>query len=185
MAQRILLAGLLKVELPGYTARLCDGGTVTFGGEVYTSRDAVLGVLDSAEALTEGVGDEAPAASLTFLPPDTASASVLNAASTQGARVRAWIVEVNADTGLVIGTGEQLGDWIVDYPSLTLGTGKRQLELACVSGGDRLFQIDRGNSLSPTFHRSIYPGESGLDQASGVSSTFAWGAASPARGTSA
>jgi hypothetical protein len=185
MAQRILLAGLLKVELPGHTARLCDGGSVWFEDELYTARDELLGVLDTAEALTEGVGDEAPAASLIFLPPDSAPAAALNSGANQGARIRAYLVEIDADTGLVIGPGEQLADWIVDYPALTIGEEKRELELACVSSGDRLFQVDRGNSLSPTFHEGIYPGEAGLREASGVSSTFAWGTASPARGTGA
>lgn len=185
MVQRIVLTGLLKIELPGHTARLCDGGVVTFDGEEYRGRDALLGVLDGAEALTEGVGDEAPAASLTFLPPDSAPAATLNSATVQGARVRAWTAEIDPDSGLTLGTADQLADWIVDYPALTLGIGKRELELACVSGGQRFFQVDRGNSLSPAFHREIYPGETGLDQASEVSTSFAWGTAAPARGTSA
>lgn len=184
MTQRITLAALLKVELPGHTARLIDGGTLVVGGETYTARDALLGVVDGYEALTEGVGDEAPAGSLTFLPPDDAPATTLNSAASQGARVRLWSAEVDADTGAIIGAAMQEADWIVDYPALTIGTGKRELELACVSGGDRLFQVDKGNALSPTYHRGIHPGEAGLDNASGVTASVAWGAPAAPRGTS-
>ena len=183
MTQRITLAGLLKVELPGHTVRLVDGGVLVVGGETYTSRDSLLGVVDGYQALTEGVSDEAPAGSLIFLPPNDAPATAFNSATNQGARVRIYVAEVDADTGLVIGSPQQEVDWIVDFPALTLGMQRCQLELACVSGGDRLFQLNRGNSLSPTYHRGIHPGEAGLDNASGVSRPVPWGAASAPRGT--
>lgn len=182
MAQRILLAGLLKVELPGHVARLCDGGAVTFAGEAYAARDSLLGVIDRLDVPSEGVGDEAPSGSLIFLPPDDAPAATLNAAANVGARVRLWLAEIDAETGLIVGTPEQQADWIVDYTAITLASGKRELELSCVSSGDRFFQTDRGNSLSPTFHRGIHPGEAGLDNASGVETTVAWGAAAQPRG---
>ena len=183
MTQRITLAAVLKVELPSHTARLIDGGVLVIGGEVYTARDPLLGVVNGYESLTEGVGDEAPAGSLTFLPPIEAPAATLNSATNQGARVRLWTAEVDSDTGLLIGLPQQEADWIVDYPVLTLGMEKCELELACVSGGDRLFQVNKGNGLSPTYHRGIHPGEAGLDNASGVSMSVAWGAPAAPRGT--
>jgi hypothetical protein len=184
MAARIMLAGLLRIELPGHDARLSDGGAVTVAGETYRARDARLGVVDGLEALTEGVADEAPAALLRFLPPDDVAAATLNDPAQAGSRVRLWTVEVDAETGAPIGAPEQEADWIVDFPALTIGIGERALELACVSGGDRLFQRDRGNSLAPNFHRSIFAGEAGLDNASGVETAVPWGAPSPARGVS-
>jgi hypothetical protein len=182
MSERIVMAAALKLELPGHTARLVDGGALTIGGESYAARDPVIGVAESFEALTEGVADEAPAGVITFLPPDATAASMLNDPASQGARCRLMITEVDADTGQPIGAVEQLADWIVDTTTMVIAAGARQLEVAFVSGGDRLFQIDRGNVLSPAFHRSVHPGEAGLDNASGVATAVAWGAASPARG---
>ena len=69
------------LEAAGHTARLIDGGSLTVGAETYRARDTLLGVLDGLEALTEGVGDEAPAAVLRFLPPDDADAETLNNAT--------------------------------------------------------------------------------------------------------
>lgn len=180
--QRITIAGLLKLELPAATVRLVDGGTLVVDGETYLSRDPLIGVLSAFEALTEGVGDEAPAGVLTFLPPDTTPASALNSGAVQGSRCRMWTVEIDADTGLVIGEPQQEADWIVDFPALSVGEGQRELELTFVSGGDRFFQMDRGNTLSPTLHRNIHPGEAGLDNASGVETSVPWGAPSAPRG---
>jgi hypothetical protein len=183
MSKRITMAGMLKLELPAATVRLVDGGTLTVDGETYLARDPFIGVLSGFEALNEGVGDEAPAGSLTFLPPDATPAAALNTGASQGARLRLWTVDVDQDTGLVIGAPLQEADWIVDYPTMTIDIGQRELELAFVSGGDRFFQIDRGNALSPTFHRSVHPGEAGLDAASGAETSVPWGAPSQPRGT--
>lgn len=181
--QRITIAGLLKLELPATTVRLIDGGTLDVAGETYLARDPFIGVLSGFEALNEGVGDEAPAGALTFLPPDETPAADLNAGSNQGARLRLWTAEIDEDTGLIIGEAQQEADWIVDYPAMTIDRGTRELELAFVSGGDRFFQVMRGNSLSPAFHRSVHPGEAGLDNASGVETSVPWGAPSAPRGT--
>lgn len=182
MTQRITMAALLKIELPSRTVLLTDSGMLPVGSEIYRQRDDLLGSLAGFEPLNEGVGEEAPAASLTFLPPDTTASSAINSASLRGSRVRLWLVEVNAETGLPIGTPEQQADWIIDYTIVTVGMNRRELEFVCSSGGDRLFQIKRGNSLSPAFHKSVHPGETGLDNASGVTTSVPWGAPSAPRG---
>lgn len=183
--RRILIAGLLKLELPARAVLLSDaGGTVTFAGDRYGARDALLGVLAGFESLQEGVGDEAPAAALTFLLPDATAAASVNTGAVQNSRCRLWLAEIDADTGLLIGTPSQEADWIVDYTALSLDQGKRELEIGFVSSGDRFFQRDRGNSLTPAFHRGVHPGEAGLDNASGVATSVAWGATSQPRGTS-
>jgi hypothetical protein len=184
MSTRITMAGMLKLELPAATVRLVDGGTLPVDGETYLSRDPFIGVLSGFEALNEGVGDEAPAGSLTFLPPDATPAAALNTGDNQGARLRLWTVDVDQATGLPIGAPTQEADWIVDYPAMSIGEGERELELAFVSSGDRFFQVDRGNALAPNFHRSIHPGEAGLDAASGAETSVPWGAPSQPRGTS-
>lgn len=181
----ILIAGLLKLELPGHTVLLTDGGgTVTFAGDVYGSLDSVLGRLSAFEVLDEGVGDEAPAATLTFLLPDATTAAAVNTGAMQNARCRLYLVEIDRETGLPIGTPQQEADWIVDTTSLAIAEKKRELEIGFVSSGDRFFQRDRGNSLTPAFHRGVHPGEAGLDNASGVATSVAWGATAQPRGTS-
>lgn len=183
--RRILIAGLLKLELPGATVRLIDGGSLPVAGEQYVARDPFLGVLSGFQSLTEGVGDEAPAGALTFIPPGNTPAADLNSGANQGARLRLYTVEIDDETGLPIGAAQQEADWIVDFPAVSIDGDAREVEFVCVSGGDRFFQVDRGNTLSPTFHRSVHPGEAGLDNASGVETSVPWGAPSAPRGVSA
>ncbi len=181
---RILLAAILQIDLPEHTVRLVDGGTLPVDGATFSSRDDVLGVPKEFVALTEGVGDEAPAGVIVFLvpPEDEVPASALTDPAWQGSRVRTWIAEVDAETGTVIGTPDQQSDWIIDQTILRQGDGPRELDLVCISHGQRLLEIDRGNSLSPSFHKSIHPGETGLDNGVGVSATFPWAAAQAPRG---
>jgi hypothetical protein len=181
--ERVLLAALLKVELPGYTACLVDGGTVAWGGDTYTSRDPVLGVPDAFEQLSEGVGDQAPAASITFILPNDANPATANSQQLCDSRVRLWIAELDTDAGTVIGTPTQVADWLVDYPEIATENGVRRVTFALVSHGERLFELNLGNTLTSRFHQRIYPGELGLDNAAGVATSVAWGAASAPRGT--
>lgn len=180
----VYLAAIIKIELPDHTALISDGGTVEVDSESYVSDDAVLGPVAGFESLSEGVGDEAPAGVLSFLPPDGVASADLRDPTIQGSRVRVSIVEIDPDTGEPTDDPEQLADWIVDYPELAFEEDGRRLDLNCVSNAERLFQVNQGNFLSPTFHQRIWPGETGLRNASGVSRSVAWGTASPPRGTS-
>lgn len=180
---RVILGALVRVDLPDHTAYLTDGGYVVVSSQGYSSEDSVLGVVDTFQALTEGVGDEAPAGVLSFLPPDGVASSALIDPTSQGARVRVSIVEVDPDTGEPVDDPEQLADWIIDSPEMVFTEEGRRLDLNCVANAERLFQVNQGNCLSPTFHQRIYPGETGLRNASGVSRTVAWAVNSPPRGT--
>ena len=183
MMDRIGIAVILKAELPGHTARIVDGGTITVDGETYTSRDTVLGVPVGFESLNEGVGDEAATGALTFLPGDTPS-STLNDPTWQGSRLRIWTVEFGEDSGEPIGDPVAAADFILDRPMLNFENSQRTLDLECTSTAERLFMLNTGNSLSPSFHQSIWPGEKGLANASGVGKAVAWGAAAAPRGSS-
>jgi hypothetical protein len=184
MTATIMLAALLRVDLPNHSAFFVDGGTLQVGGDLYLPRDSVLGVPESFEALSEGVGDEAPAGAITFIPPDGVSSSSLNSPNNAGSRVRIWLAEVDQETGAVIGSPDPMADWIVDYPEMSNGKQGRRLTLNCVTTSEAMFERNLGNSLSPAFHKRMYPGETGLDNASGVATSVAWGAASAPRGTS-
>ena len=173
--QSILLCGLLKLELrDGRVILLCDGGFVRWGSDVYRSKDAVFGVLGSMESFDEGVMDEVPSLSLTFLPASTAAAAELSAPGMQGSRLRMWIAELDAGTGTIIGTPDQQFDGQLDQTRLVIGKGKRELPMTFVPRGERFFNSNDGNTLSDTFHKSIYPGERGEENATD-SVSVAWG----------
>jgi hypothetical protein len=177
------LVGLMKMELPTATITYSDGGFFSFAGDDYTSSDAVFGTIGSLEPISESVGGTLPAFQMTFLPNSSAAAADISQPGFQNSRVRFWLGEFNPATGLIIGTPDLLFDGQVDRPVLVLGRGKRVLEIDIVTRVERLFLRDEGNSLTPSFHKSIWPGELGHDNAIDLELPLAWGVASPPRGT--
>jgi hypothetical protein len=174
--------GLVKIELPSGDVRLCDGGFADFDSERYESSHPVFGTIGASEPISEALDDQAPAATMTLLPPDGVAAAELSQPSYQGARVRFWIGVVNPGTGQIAGEPEQLADLILDSCTLVAGRGTRSLEIGLVSHGDRLFAVREGMVLSPQFHKSIWPGETGLDNMTGHEVAVAWGTFGPPRG---
>lgn len=185
MIERIRLSGLMRLELPQRDVLLCDGGFVPWGDLTFEVEDPEFGILAGFEALSEGVGDEAPAGVLTMAPASTAAAAALSQPGYQGSRLRMWVAEVDEVTGQVVGQPDQMVDWQVDSTRLRIGRGSRLLEISCVTHGQRLMLRNEGNTLSPAFHRLIYPGEAGLDNATGLTTDVAWGVGSPPRGSAA
>ena len=173
------LAGLLKIELPTGDVLLCDGGRVIWGAESYAARDGTFGTIGGLDGLTEGVGDEVPALSLRLLPASDAAPGDLAQAGYQTARTRFWIAEVDLATGAVVGTPDLQFDGQLDQGTLSLGKDSRELEFTVVSMAERLFNKAEGNSLSPTFHKSVWSSETGHDQANGLTIPVAWGADAP------
>lgn len=177
----VTLAGLVKIELTDTTLRLCDGAFVKWDAETFEASDPAFGTIGGMEPIDEGVGDEIPALRMTFLPNSTAAASELSRPEYQGCRVRMWTAEVDIDTNMIVGTPSLEFDGQADSTDLIIDRGSRELEMDIVSAAERLFVINEGNTLSPRFHKSLYPGELGEDNAVGVGVGVAWGTALPAQ----
>lgn len=180
--ERVTLVGMLKLELPGRDVLLCDGGMVPYDGQLFQSADDVFGTVGAFEALTEGVGDELPAGTITFLPRDTAAAVELSQPGYQNSRVRLWIGEVDEASGRLVGEPDLLADWQTDKTVLKRGSGSRSLEMVCVTRSQRLLTRNDGNSLSSPAHQRVFAGERGFDNAVGMEIEVAWGVVSPPRG---
>lgn len=173
------LAALARLDLPTGTVRLCDGGLVRWSGDTFIARDGTFGTLGAIEALGEGIGDEVPALRMTLLPAGSAAPSALSQPGFQAARVRLWIAEIDPATSAVSGMPDLQFDGQLDQTVLRLGRERRELDITVVSMAERLFNRASGNGLSPTFHKSVWPGETGHDQASGLTVPVAWGAEAP------
>ncbi|QUT07909.1 hypothetical protein KFK14_11270 [Sphingobium phenoxybenzoativorans] len=172
----ILLTGLMKMELrDGRTIRLCDGNFLRWGADLYESSDETFGTIGSMDVFREGVGDEVPNFRMTFLPASTAAATAISAPGMQGSRVRFWIAEVDAHSGLILGEPDLQFDGQIDRTILRIGRGKRELDIELVSTSARLLSTNEGNSLNPRFHKLINPGEKGEDNATGLGIGVAWG----------
>lgn len=175
-APNALIAGLLKIVLPDYTLLLCDGSAeVLFEGETYLGEDPEFGVWAGAEALDEAVGDQAPAISITLLPPSLASAIGLSHPSMQGAVVSMWMAVVVMASGEVVPDPVPIFNGEIDVTTLQADRGQRSLVIECVSSMERLFDNEEGMRLSPAFHKSIWPEELGMDNITGTPINDIWG----------
>ncbi|SMF70504.1 hypothetical protein [Allosphingosinicella indica] len=182
-APKLMLAQLIRFDLPGRALTLCDGGFVWFGGEKYVSADAEYGAVAGADAAEERAGDEAPGGSIVIAPPSATAAADLSRPERQGVGVRSWLVRIDEATGIADeASAEMTADLMIDTTALKGGRGYRRLEIGLMAVAERLFLINQGNVLSATHHKSVWAGEGGFDHA-GSSFTVAWGAPSPPRGT--
>lgn len=173
------IAGLMEMELPDRTVRLCDGGFVDWPARgMFRAKDEIFGTLESVETVSEGVSDEFPAFTLTLLPPKLAAASDLFRADAQGSSVRFWLAEVDRLTGLLVGTPEQVQAAAIDTIDLRVGRAGRYVDVECTVG-ERAFMVREANVLSTSFHQRAWPGEKGFDHCDGTGSTVPWGVPDP------
>lgn len=179
---RIGLTSLLKIELPTRDVLLCDGGFKVFGSETYQAKDPLFGTIAGCQELEEGIGEQVPALELTFLPPASAAVADLSQPGYQKSRVRMWLAEYEVDAGTLSDTPDLLFDGMIDQTSILLSRDRRELSVSVVSTAERLFAKNKGNALSPTFHKSVWPGETGHDNASGLQVPVAWGVEKPQAG---
>lgn len=173
--QRIAFTGLVKIEFPGHTLRLSDGGFIDWAGDLYQAKDDVYGTIGGAQAISEGVGEEVPVFELMLLPPGDRATSVLAAPGSQAARAQFWLAEYDVDAGTLIGTPDEQFDGQVDQISLAFGQDTRTMAVSIVSNTARLLERNIGNSLNSAFHKAVWPGELGHDNADGLGRQVAWG----------
>lgn len=178
----ITLASVMQVDFPDGTVRWCDGGFVNWDGNTFQARNSVWGVLVSGDEIGEGLGDEVPGFRFACAPADDASAAVLFNPANNGARVRVWTLELDADT-LEVDDADLAFDGMIGACNVAIGTA-RTVEFEVVSRAERLFLTNGGNRLDSTFHKSMWSGEKGEDNATGLSVNVAWGAPSPKVGGS-
>lgn len=173
--QRTAIIGLLQIDLPGITVRLCDGGFIQWNAATFMSSDPVFGTLGSVEALSEGIGDEIPALELTLLPPVSSAPADLSKPGYQNSSVWFWIGEYDPAAGTLIGDPDLVFFGRIDQTTLTGGFSTREVAITVVSAAERLFLQNDGNSLTPRWHKSVWPGERGHDNAVGLTIPVAWG----------
>lgn len=182
--ERIAIMSLVRIALPGQTIRLCDGGFIHWNGETYQGLDPVFGVIGDVKGVTEGVGDEIPALEMTLLPPMSSAPGDLSRPGYQNSIVQMFVGEYDQDTGSFIGNPDMLFHGQIDQVTMTTGRDRRELSLTIVSTAERLFLRNEGNTLTPRWHKSVWPGERGHDNAVGLTIPVAWGVESrPAAGS--
>lgn len=184
--ERLLLVGAVRIELPGHTIRICDGGFMDFQApgqlapERYNKVDDLFGTILAVENGANGNNDKAPGGSITFLPKSTASAAALSAPGMQSSPLAFYIVSLNPSTNAVVHS-VTMAVAKVDFTVLRGGFQDRKLEMGYISTAEWLFSQNEGNTLSDQFHQKYWPGELGLSNVTGAGTAVAWGADAPPR----
>lgn len=173
----------VEAVLPAATVGLLDGaGFVTFSSKSFQGRNPTYGVLAGVEALTDGVGDEAPSLRITVHPPTNTAAAAWAAADAQGSDVNVWVGVVNVQTGAVVGAPELVFSGEIDVPTLEVDKGLRQVVIECSSIFERFFEGDEGLEMTNASHQSIWPGETGFDMVTETTRQLPWGQDAPRPG---
>ena len=171
--------GLLRIDFPDRTVRLCDGGFITFDSGLFTARDSVLGSIASIDSMSEGASGEIPALDISFNPPGPVAFTALTAGALQRSQVRLWLAEYNVDTNAIVGTPDLLFLGQLDQPSIRYSRSEYAISISCVSQAEWFFELDTGNGLSDTEHQERYPGELCHANGTGLQVSTAWGIAGP------
>lgn len=175
-----LVCVLLKIELPEHTITLVDGvGEVEYDSETYTGEDAVYGVLDSVESITEQVGTEAPTVRFTFLPASLDALADITNPANQGSPIYIWFGAVDEATGLLIGEPELLFNGELDTAEVEAGPESTVIAFDAVSAWERLFEANEGHRLNHQFWQSVYPGALGLQYVTEIQRDLPWGYDAP------
>lgn len=169
------LTWLLRLDLPSGSAFMSDGGVTIWGGNTYTANHPVLGGIKQIGELTEGFGPELPEQELIIAPPSNAAVSPLQQGCWRRSAVRLWLAEFDEVTGAVVGTPDLRFAGRMDRMRQTFAFQQLGIVLTCVPETEVLLFSDDGNGLSAEFHKSLYAGETGHDQATGLVRTVTWG----------
>lgn len=178
---RALVTLFIQVEFPTHTMRLMVGAaTLNWDGVDFGDVDTLFGTLGAIDEIEDGEGDQAPGLGFTMFPPSNSTAAQLSAPGNQGSPVKVWLAGISPVTGLVIPEPYLLFAGEMDQATLNIGKGTRSVDLDCISEFDRLLEDDEGARLSDAFHQSIWPGETGMANVTGVEEAIYWGLATPA-----
>lgn len=178
----IALAALVKMTLPSRTLRFCDGGFIEYASETYRSGDSLYGTIGDVRVPAEKVGDTVPSIIMQLLPPDTTAPVEISEPGNQTSRVQFYIVEYDVETGVVT-TGDTIFNGQLDQMVLSRSSNSLSMSISIVGLTERLFEQNIGNSMNPVWHKSVWPGELGHDNGTGLSKPIAWGVEAPGAAT--
>lgn len=172
---------LLRLDLPSGSVYLSDGGVTVWDGNTYTAAHPTLGGIAQIGEVTEGFGNTLPEQEIIFAPPSNAALAPLQAGAFSRSAMRLWLAEYNVDTGAVVGTPDLRFAGRMDRVRQQFAFQQLQIIVSGVPETEVLLFSDDGNGLSAEFHKSLYAGETGHDQATGLVKTVTWGVESARR----
>jgi hypothetical protein len=180
---RAMLTGLFEIDLPSATRRLLLGATqVSWGGFTWLGYDPSIGSIDAPDDVREDMTGEAPNTSISINISPTAVRSDIAGPQVQLSPVKIWLAALYLDGSShlqVVADPELLFDGFIDQATIDLDKGRDDLDYTVISAFDYFFEDGEGQRLNGQFHHLVWPGETGLDNVTGISKKIYWGALGP------
>lgn len=173
--------GALKIEFPDRTVRLLDrSGYLDFGGgEVFTGEDPVYGVWATGDDISDGVDSEAPRFQfgLKIPNPAVAQAMVRPGSAYQMSPVTVMTGLVDPYSGLPVPGWETefVGYFDTAVRHVDADQDIDLTECDSFSVFEYLMENSEGVRLNGSWHKSLHPGELGLDLVVDVEKSLPWG----------
>lgn len=185
-AKRKSATGFFEITLPSGTKRILLGsGEVDWDGDTFKGYDSTFGSIVGGDSVAEDAGGQAPNTSITVQVASTADKADIASDAVQLAPVKIWLAAIGVDASnhfIAVPDPELMFDGFIDQATISLDKGKDQIDYTLISGFDYFFEDSEGQRLSDAFHQSIWPGELGLSNVSGVTRKIYWGTLGPAAG---
>jgi hypothetical protein len=180
---RAMVTALFQLDLPSGTRRLMAGaGQVQWGADTFKGYDPTIGTFESADEIREDVSGEAPNTSITIRPAPGANRANIAGRAVQLAPCKAWLAALTLDVNqhlVVVADPEPVFDGFIDQATISLDAGRDEVDYSLLSAFDYFFEDSEGQRLNGQFHRSVWAGEGGLDNVTGITKKLYWGAAAP------
>lgn len=182
--QRASATGFFEMDFPSGTRRLLIGsGEVSYGGQTFKGFDGTIGSISGGDTVREDASGEAPNTTLTVEVASTADKSDIASEEVQLTRVRISLAALALDGSnhlIAIPDPELLFDGFIDQATSGLDQKKDEVTYTIISAFDYFFEDSEGQRLNGVFHKTVWPGETGLDNVTGVTRKVYWGSLGPA-----
>jgi hypothetical protein len=171
----LLFAGVEVQLASGWLRLLAGSGSVVINGDTFVGDNPTYGVLAGLDAVSDGMGSNAPTLTVTINPKTADAGAELAGQAMQGNAVFLWIAALDRTTGGGLDTPVLVFSGEVDQGVLTVGQGTRALALQCVSVWERLFDNDDGVRLTNAYHQAAWPGETGFEFVTDINRALPFG----------
>jgi hypothetical protein len=182
-ARRKSVTGFFEIDLPSGTRRLLLGsGEAAYGGNTFKGYDSTIGSISSGDELKEDSSGVAPNTSITIQVASSATKADIAGEDVQLAPVRISLAALGLDTGkhvIAIPDPELMFDGFIDQAVSDLDKQKDEITYTVLSAFDYFFEDSEGQRLNDQFHESMWAGELGLSNVTGVARKIYWGALGP------
>lgn len=151
---------LVRIVFATGTMRLCDGGFVMHGGELYLSSQSPFGALDQVGEVTEGGSGTTTRAEIGLLPESAEAVAAMAHPSNQGGSVIWWEGAIDEVTGTLIGAPKLKFEGLYDKARFNVGKSW-SLTVECITESARQLIPNTDWRLNNSTQQRAWPGDLG------------------------